>query len=197
MQLVVWLGQDQTARRLAALLELAGLGCARISPGGAALRADADVLLLSGRVRLEEAPPYLLVVEAEAPAVQAAPPHPALILVEGGRTAGLQAVAGSGAPVITVGLSERDTVTYSSLAEGRCCIAVNRPFSDLLGRPILEQELTLRCGDAGLPELFLAASAMLLGISPERLAALNLPDIATTRSPFADKNNSGTTPSMI
>lgn len=65
---------------------------------------------------------------------------------------------------ITYGTSPRNTITLSSLAEGRAAVAIQREFLTLDGRPVERQELVLPCPHTS-PDLLLVqvGTALLLG----------------------------------
>lgn len=86
-------------------------------------------------------------------------------LLPGGRSA-LTRLLPAGT-VLSYGLSSRNTLTLSSLDEGRASVAVQREFVSLAGRAVERQELILPCG--GSPELLLAqaGAALLLGRLPQ------------------------------
>ena len=69
--------------------------------------------------------------------------------------------------LISYGPAPRNTLTLSSLDEGRASVAVQREFLTLDGRPVDRQELILPY-DGGPPELLLAqaGAALLLGRLP-------------------------------
>ena len=70
--------------------------------------------------------------------------------------------------VLSYGASSRNTLTLSSLDEGRASVAVQREFVSLDGRPVERQELILP-RDGSSPDLLLAqaGAALLLGKLPE------------------------------
>ena len=70
--------------------------------------------------------------------------------------------------MLSYGLSGRNTLTLSSLDEGRASVAVQREFVSLAGRAVERQELVLP-RDGQSPDLLLAqaGTALLLGRLPE------------------------------
>lgn len=83
-------------------------------------------------------------------------------LLPGGRSALTRALPAG--IVLSYGASSRNTLTLSSLDEGRASVAVQREFIDLDGRAVDRQELVLPY-DGGSPDLLLAeaGAALLLG----------------------------------
>ena len=176
MDVVRWCGSSAAAKRLASLLRHCGIGSLLVS--GEMISPDhrVDVLLLCGDLPMEQSQPSLLVLAGEnrgdpPPALR--PEGVRMALVESSDTASLQALAGSGIPAVTVGLSESDSISYSSLAEEGCCVSINRPFETARGTVLMEQEIPLSCARAGVEELFLVAAALYLGAGPEELTALD------------------------
>ncbi len=89
---------------------------------------------------------------------------PRVAIFEGGDRAASLIVAGSGAVAVTVGMSGRDCVIFSSVDPDRCVLCVCREFPTLRGDVVSEQEIALRCATPGLPELLACAAALVLGL---------------------------------
>lgn len=174
MEVVRWCGSLPAAKRLATLLRGCGIGSLLVGDGVISPDRRVDVLLLCGDLSLEREQPSLLVLTGQG----CAGPQPALLagriklaIVEGSDLASLGSLAGSGIPAVTVGFSERDSISYSSLTEGGCSVVVNRPFETAGGGLLLEQEIPLSCPSPGVEELFLVAAALYLGAPPEQLSS--------------------------
>ncbi|HWP79988.1 MAG TPA: hypothetical protein VN446_05040 [Candidatus Acidoferrum sp.] len=89
---------------------------------------------------------------------------PRMAVFEGGDSAAQLLVTGTGAVAVTVGMSGRDSVTFSSVDPDRCVLCVCREFPTLQGGVVSEQEIALRCATPGLPELLACAAALALGL---------------------------------
>ena len=129
----------------------------RLAEGMALVRACSHPALLAG-VDLD-----LLIVSPEATGWAGASALTCRVaLLPGGLFALNRALPSHRA--VTYGNSPRDTVTLSSLSDGRAAIAVQRDFLRLDGRPVERQELVLPCPHT-CPELLLvqAGTALLLG----------------------------------
>ena len=154
MDLLDWQGSSADAEKLLGLLHKQGLEAALYRRGEQ--RAPASLTVLAdtkGAYFLQE-------------------PYPLMGIFEGGDLAARKAVAKTGIPVITVGLSERDTVTYSSLAQDHCAVTVGRPFLTLRGTSIQEQEVILPCPCGDIQLLLFFTAALVLGVPPDQLPAL-------------------------
>lgn len=110
--------------------------------------------------------PGVCVLADPAGAYRLQPPYPTIAIFEGEDRAALRAIAKTGVPAITAGLSEHDTVTYSSMAQDCCAVTVGRPFLTLRGTSVQEQEIVLPCPCAGTPLLLFVTAALVLGVAP-------------------------------
>lgn len=71
--------------------------------------------------------------------------------------------------MLSYGMGPANTITLSSIKEGRACVAVQREFPTLEGAPVERQEFVLDYNGAQ-PDLFLAQAGarLLLGmVQPE------------------------------
>lgn len=154
MDLLDWQGRRTEADRLLELLRAQGL-C--VQP------YDRD---------RHGTPASVCVLADPAGAYTLQQPYPTIAIFEGEDRAALRAIAKTGIPAITAGLSEHDTVTYSSMAQERCAVTVGRPFLTLRGTSVQEQEIVLPCPCAGTPLLLFVTTALVLGVAPELLPGM-------------------------
>lgn len=84
-------------------------------------------------------------------------------LIPGGRSALTRTL--SAGQLLSYGFGPTNTITLSSLEDGRAAVAVQREFADLRGCPVERQELVLPY-DGQPPDLFLALTGfrLLLGL---------------------------------
>lgn len=154
MDLLDWQGQDTQAQELLHLLRSAGVCVQRYD------------------VARHQGPAGVCVLADPAGAYRLQPPYPTIAIFEGEDRAALRAIAKTGVPAITAGLSEHDTVTYSSMAQDCCAVTVGRPFLTLRGTSVQEQEIVLPCPCAGTPLLLFVTAALVLGVAPELLSGM-------------------------
>ncbi len=95
-----------------------------------------------------------------------APPYPKIAILEGKDPDALSVLTHTGIPVIPVGFSSLDSISYSSMTGEHCSVSIERPILTLQGKVIPEQELVLSCPCGGIPLLLRLTAALVLGAPP-------------------------------